>query len=73
MDLAREANCRVEMVSSFPARPAETHAIIAVLQFPPRESCRMRVNFESRYGTCTARPRASTNVEMTCRRDGTYR
>lgn len=27
---------------------------ITVLEFPPSESCKSRVNFELRYGTCAA-------------------
>ena len=63
--LARDANCSVVTVSSSAPPYGETHAIIAVRQLPPSESCRMRVSFESRYGTCTLRPLASHSVDMT--------
>ncbi len=36
---------------------------IAVLEFPPNESCKRRVNFEFRYGICVDFP--STNAEIT--------
>ena len=42
----------------------EIIAIIVVLQFPPRESSRMRVSFESRYGMC-GRPLGSVSALMT--------
>lgn len=43
----------VDSVSKKASGEGETVAIISVLQLPPSESCRMRVSFESRYGTCT--------------------
>ena len=48
---ARHANCSVVTVSSSAAASGQTHAIIAVRQLPPNESCSIRVSFESRYGT----------------------
>ena len=36
---------------------------MAVLEFPPKESCRSRVNFELRYGICVDLP--STSAEIT--------
>jgi uncharacterized protein (DUF58 family) len=45
---AREAKWSVVMVSSATAPRGLTHAIIAVRQLPPSESCRRRVSFESR-------------------------
>ena len=38
-------------------------AIMHVFTFPPRESCRRRVSFESRYGTCLLLP--STKLVIT--------
>jgi hypothetical protein len=35
-------------VSSIEVLAGLTHAIINVLEFPPRESCKIRVNLESR-------------------------
>ena len=40
-------------------------AIMVVLQLPPTESSNMRVNLESRYGTCVRVPRESVRAAMT--------
>jgi len=48
--LALLAYIRVLCVSSYESILGEMHAIITVLQFPPKESFRILVNFESLYG-----------------------
>ena len=45
---ARDAYFTVPCVSSKFDSAGDTHAIMVVLEFPPRESCNMRVNFEFR-------------------------
>lgn len=52
MFLAREAYLRVFKVSSKLYSAGEIQAIIVVLEFPPNESCKIQVSFESQYGTC---------------------
>ena len=42
----------MERVSQNEVEASETAAIMQVFEFPPRESRRMKVNFESRYGIC---------------------
>mmetsp|Transcript_4463 Transcript_4463/g.20026 ORF Transcript_4463/g.20026 Transcript_4463/m.20026 type:complete len:356 (+) Transcript_4463:662-1729(+) len=64
MCLARLANLSVESDSVKDSSAGEIIAIIVVLQLPPRESSRMRVSFESRYGMC-GRPFGSVKALMT--------
>ena len=52
MFLALVAYLSVFSVSSKLVSTGETHATTHVFEFPPSESCRRRVSFESRYGTC---------------------
>ena len=54
MARARAAYRSVLTVSSRFESAGETHATMSVWLDPPSESCRMRVNFESRYGTCAS-------------------
>ena len=59
-------------VSSEDSADGEAHTSRLVLQFPPTESSRIRVSFESRYGTnarfsasaCTMLPKASRLLFM---------
>ena len=62
---ARSANLSVDSVSEAAAAAAETHATRVVLQFPPNESSKSRVSFESRYGMWAARPRACVSALIT--------
>ena len=61
-DPYRVPNKRVERVSSRLYSDGEQQIIIDVLQFPPRESFKIRVILESRYGTCFF---PSARAEMT--------
>lgn len=51
MFFALFAYFNVFTVSSYYDSPGEAVAIMTVLQFPPRESFSIHVNFESQYGT----------------------
>mmetsp|Transcript_9466 Transcript_9466/g.31374 ORF Transcript_9466/g.31374 Transcript_9466/m.31374 type:complete len:221 (-) Transcript_9466:1-663(-) len=62
MAAARCANRSVLMASSRFSFSHRTVTTIAHWQFPPRESCRMRVSLESRYGTREAPLDASTDT-----------
>jgi hypothetical protein len=42
----------------------EIFAMITVLLFPPRESLRMKVNFESLYGMCLFLPSDTSTSEL---------
>ena len=48
---ARAAYFTVDNDSSKLLSAGDAHAIIVVLELPPRESYNILVNFESRYGT----------------------
>lgn len=50
--LALSAYFRELIVSSQHMQDGDTLTIITVQQFPPSESFKSRVNFESQYGTC---------------------
>lgn len=63
MFLALSAYFKVLYVSSYEALDGDTAAIITVLQFPPSESCKSLVSFESRYGTCL-RPSAKALMQL---------
>ena len=62
---ARSAYLNVETVSSKFVSAGETQAIIKVCEFPPKESCKSRVNLESRYGICVLGPDSSPKAEIT--------
>mmetsp|Transcript_52670 Transcript_52670/g.146234 ORF Transcript_52670/g.146234 Transcript_52670/m.146234 type:complete len:205 (+) Transcript_52670:1499-2113(+) len=62
--LARLANLRVDSDSTIASNAGDIMAIMVVRQLPPRESSRMRVSFESRYGMWL-RPRGSVSAAMT--------
>ena len=76
--LARPAKRRDESVSVTSALAGEMHTTRLVLQFPPNDSCRIRVSTESRKGTCEfspclllvsaaiTLPRASSDVLIFC-------
>lgn len=50
--MAREAKCSVDLVSGALSAAGEQATSSSVLELPPNDSCRMRVSFELRYGTC---------------------
>lgn len=52
MFLALDAYLSVFRVSSKLYSAGDIQAIIVVLEFPPNESCKILVSFESQYGTC---------------------
>ena len=56
MNFALFANFSVESDYVNASNAGDIIAIIVVLQLPPNESSRMRVSFESRYGTCDRVP-----------------
>ena len=62
---ARSAYRNVEIVSSKFVSAGDTQAIIKVCEFPPKESCKSRVNLESRYGMCVLGPDSSPKAEIT--------
>lgn len=59
----RLPNSRVDLVSASLKLAGEQHIMIVVRAFPPRDSCRIRVSFESLYGMCVLFP--SARAEMT--------
>ena len=63
MFFALSAYFSVLYESSYETVAGEMAAIITVLQFPPNESCKRRVSFESRYGTCL-RPSANAFIQF---------
>ena len=65
MFLALEAYLSVLRVSSKLYSAGEIQAIIVVLEFPPKESCKIQVSFESQYGTCYAFLVSSVKAEIT--------
>jgi hypothetical protein len=52
MDLARIPKRRVPNVSASLYEEGEQLMMRVVLELPPRDSCRIRVNLESLYGMC---------------------
>mmetsp|Transcript_66742 Transcript_66742/g.211235 ORF Transcript_66742/g.211235 Transcript_66742/m.211235 type:complete len:280 (+) Transcript_66742:1076-1915(+) len=62
---ARLAYLRVLSVSSRLPSALLTHAIMSVVELPPRESCSILVSLLSRYGTWLPRLRSSPRAEMT--------
>lgn len=62
---ARFAYLSVLIVSTKSRSHGDTQAIMIVREFPPRESCKSRVNFESRYGIWSAFLDRSPRAEIT--------
>jgi len=56
INLALYANFKVDNVSENEVEAALIFAIILVFEFPPSESFKINVNFESLYGTCRYLP-----------------
>lgn len=58
----RLPNSRVDLVSASLKLAGEQHMMMVVRAFPPRDSCRIRVSFESLYGMCVLFPSARADM-----------
>lgn len=66
--LARFPNSQVEIVSSRLKGCGEQAISNVVLEFPPKDSCKRRVNFDYLYGICPFPP-PSASILMHCPSD----
>ncbi len=64
MDFARMPKRRVERVSASLYDDGEQLMMSVVRELPPRDSCRIRVSLESRYGMCFALRGASCQTHI---------
>lgn len=71
IDLARIPKRRVDSVSASLYDEGEQLMMRVVREFPPNDSCKIRVSFESRYGMCLACIETCQRMDQ-CNRENCY-